>query len=116
MDLTFVDNSSIKSLEEYAVFLTMGMLTLMTLQNLQVTALKSGIMPEDLMERAAIIIHDLKRLMAMYQNQLESSLELIGGDFSAETIIHSLRQDELKKARSMIKLDKDTRKGLKDEI
>lgn len=116
MDLTFVENNSIKSLEEYAVFLTMGMLTLMTLQNLQVTAIKSGTMPEDLMERSALIIHDLKRQMAMYQKQLESVLELIGGDFSAETIIHTLRQDELKKARSMIKLSKDAKKTVTNEI
>lgn len=103
MEHTYVDEKSLKSLEDYAVFLTSEMLTLMTLQNIQVRALDIGIMKEDQAERANTIIWDLRRLMKLYKDQTESILEMIPDDFDYVAIIEKLKQGELKKARSMTK-------------
>jgi len=107
MDHTFVDEKNLKTLEDYAVFLTSGMLTLMTLQNLQVRALEIGIMKEDHAERANTIIWDLRRLMKQYQTQTEQVLEMLPDDFNHEAIIEKLKQGELKKARSMTRKPKE---------
>lgn len=101
MDHTFVDEKNLKSLEDLAIYLTTEMLTLMTLQNTQVRALEIGIMQEDQAERANTIVWDLRRLLKLYKDQLESVLELLPDDFNHEAIIERLKQRELTKARSM---------------
>lgn len=101
MDHTFVDEKSLKSLEDLAVFLTSGMLSMITLQNIQVRALEIGIMKEDQAERANTIIWDLRRLIKLYQTQTESILEMLPDDFNAVAIIEKLKAKELTKARSM---------------
>lgn len=110
MENTFIDEKNLKTLEDYAVFLTSEMLTLMTLQNIQIRALEIGIMQEDQAERANTIIWDLRRLIKLYKDQVESVLELIPDNFDHLAIIEKLKQGELKKARSM------TRKVKKNEI
>jgi hypothetical protein len=107
MDHTFVDEKSLKSLEDYAVFLTSGMLTLMTLQNIQVRALEIGIMPEDMSERANTMVWDVRRQIKMYKEQLESTLELLPEDFRAGPILEKLKLKELTKARSLIRKPKE---------
>jgi hypothetical protein len=101
MDHTLVDEKSLKSLEDLAIHLTTGMLSLMTLQNIQVQALEIGIMQEDQAERANTIIWDIRRLIKLYKDQTESVLELLPDDFNHEAIIEKLKQIELTKARSM---------------
>lgn len=101
MDHTFVDEKNLKSLEDYSVFLTSGMLSLMTLQNLQVRAIEIGIMKEDQAERANTIVWDIRRLIKLYQDQTESVLEMLPDDFNHIAIIEKLKQRELTKARSM---------------
>lgn len=101
MDHTYVDEKSLKSLEDLSVFLTSGMMSLMTLQNLQVRAIEIGIMKEDMNERSNTIIWDLRRLIKNYQIQLEEVLELLPPDFNAEATIDKLKSAELKKARAM---------------
>ncbi len=106
MDHTFVDEKSLKNLEDYAVFLSSALLSLITLQNLQVRALEIGIMKEDQAERANTIIWDLRRLMKLYSIQTESILELLPDDFNAVAIIEKLKAKELTKARSMTRKPK----------
>lgn len=101
MDLTYVDEKNLKTLEDYAIALVTGILTLNTLQNMQVKAIEIGIMKEDMAERANTIIWDLRRLMKLFQNQTEAALELLPDDFNANTIIEGLKQRELTKARQM---------------
>lgn len=101
LDHTFVEPENLKTLEEYAVYLTSGMLTLMTLQNMQVHAIKIGILPEDLAERANTIVWDVRRQLGLYQTQLEAVLELIPDGFDHQAILDRLKASELKKARSM---------------
>ncbi len=106
MDLTYVDEKSLKTLEDYAVFLVTGMLTFKTLQNQQVRAIEIGIMKEDMSERANTIIWDIRRLIKLYQDQTEAVLELIPDDFNALEIVANLQKRELTKARSMIRKKK----------
>lgn len=106
MDHTFVDEKSLKSLEDYAVFLTSNMISLMTLQNIEVRAIEIGIMKEDQAERSNTMVWDLRRLMKLYQNQLESVLELLPDDFNAMPIIHRLKEKERDKACAMIRKPK----------
>lgn len=111
MDHTFVDEKSLKSLEDYAVFLTSGIITLMTLQNIQVHAIKIGIMKEDMNERANTIIWDVRRQIKLYETQLNEVLELLPEDFTAESVIERLKVKQLQKARAMTKKTKDKKDG-----
>lgn len=107
MDHTYVDEKSLKSLEDCAIFLTSGMLTLKTLQNHQVRAIEIGIMKEDMNERANTIIWDLRRLLKLYQDQLEATLELLPDDFNGQAILEKLKAVELTRARAMTKKQKE---------
>ncbi len=106
MDHTLTDVKSLKSLEDLAVYLTVGMLSIMTLQNTQIRAIEIGIMKEDQAERANVMIWDLRRLINLYQTQLESVLELLPTDFTAVPIIEKLKQAEIKIARSIVRKPK----------
>ncbi len=101
MDLTFVDEKNLNSLEDLSIYLTTAIFTLMTLQNHQIKALEIGILKEDQAERANTIIWDLRRLLKMYQEQTQSVLDMLPDDFNHEAIIEKLKQRELTKARSM---------------
>ncbi len=103
MNHTFIDEKSLKNLEDYAVFLTSGILTLNTLHNLQVRGIEIGILSEDMAERSNTILWDLRRLMKHYQNQLESVLECLPDTFNAASIIETMKQKELVRARAMTK-------------
>lgn len=109
MDLTYVDAKNLKDLEGYAVSLAMGILSLSTLEKFHIRAVEIGILPEDLSCRSNTIVWDLRRLMKLYQDQLEGVLELVPDDFNAQTIIASLQQAELKKARQMTRKKKETK-------
>jgi hypothetical protein len=106
MDHTYVDEKSLKTLEDYAVILAGAMLSLKTLQNFQVRALEIGIMPEDMNEIATTIIWDLRRLINLYKGQIEATFELIPDDFNAQEIIKKMKAGELTKARSMTRKPK----------
>lgn len=107
MDHTFVDEKSLKSLEDYAVFLTSGIITLATLQNIQVHAIKIGIMKEDMNERANTIIWDVRRQIKLYEDQLRETLDLLPEDFTAEAVIERLKVSQIQKARAMTKKPKE---------
>lgn len=103
MDHTFVDEKSLKSLEDYAVIACSAVLTLTTLQNFQVRAIEIGIMPEDMNERANTMIWDLRRLIRQYQDQANSALELVGDGFNHEAVIETMKKKELTRARAIAK-------------
>ena len=106
MDTTYTDKNSLKTLEDYAVFLVSGMLTLKTLSNQQVRAVELGIMPDELVEIANVITHDLRRLLKMYQNQAEGTLQLLPEDLNFDSIIDRLKTKELTRAKQMAKRTK----------
>ncbi len=103
MDLTYVDEKKLRTLEDYAVFLGTAMISLTTLQNCEIKAIEIGILPEDMNVRANTIIWDLRRLITLYRMQLEHALDLVPDDFNASAIIEKLKKTELTKARSMIR-------------
>ncbi len=107
MDLTYVDGTGLKNLEDMSVFLATGILSLNTLHNMQVRALEIGILPEDAAERSNTMIWDLRRLMNLYQEQLETVWDLLPEEFNAQETIKKLQQQELKKARSMTRKKKE---------
>jgi len=106
VDHTYLDEKSLKNLEDYTVLLGSAILTLQTLHNLQVKSLEIGIMPEDMSERATSIIWSLRALMKHYDTQLNSALELIGDDFDHESVISRLKEKELVRARAMTRKPK----------
>lgn len=110
MGHTYVEEKSLKTLEDLAVSLTVGILSLITLQNMQVRAIKIGIMPEDMAERANTIVWDIRRLISHYQGQLEATLELLPPEFDAVSTIEKLKKAELTKARSLIRKSKKNEK------
>ncbi len=106
MNLTYVDDNSLKSLEDYAVFMTAAMLTFKTLQNFQVRAIEIGIMPQEMNERANTIIWDLRRLINLSKDQLEAILALVPDDFDATAVIETMKRQQLTKARQMTRRSK----------
>ncbi len=101
MDHTYVDAKKVKSLEDYAMSLVSGMLSLKTLQSFHIRAIEIGILTEDMACRANTIIWDISRDMRLYKDQLETVLELLPPTFNEENLIDNLKKIELTKARSM---------------
>lgn len=101
MDHTYADEKSLKSLEDLAVYLGAGRLSLKTLLIAQIQSIKIGIMPDDMNQRASNLVNQLQHLCKLYEDQLQDTLELLPEDFNAVPVIERLKRDELKIARSM---------------
>lgn len=99
MDPTFVEEKSLKSLEDYAVLSTTDIIVLETMKNFQERAIKIGIMKEDMNERANTIIWDIKRLIEHYEIQMESTLELTG-KFDHKKVIEDLKKKKRAKEKA----------------
>jgi len=112
MEVTYVDAKKLKTLEEYAVCLVTGMFSLKTLENYHIRAIEIGILTEDLNCRANTIVWDMRRMLKLYQDQLESVLELLPDDFNTDKIIELLKKQGLTKARQMTR----KQKGVKNEM
>mgnify|MGYP003616944581 CR=1 FL=1 len=106
MDLTYVDAQNLKSLEHYAVALVMGILSLKTLETYHIKAEDLGILKDDMSCRANTIVWDLRRDIKLYYDQLQSILELLPDDFNPDSIVESLKIQELTKARQMTRKKK----------
>lgn len=106
MDLTYVDIKKMNSLEHYAMSLMTGMLSLKTLENFHIRAIDLGLMPEDMMCQANTMVWDIRRLLKIYQNQMECALELIGGDFDVNGILTHLRKDNATQRKRSAKKSK----------
>ena len=103
MTNVYVNASKLKSLEDYAVALTSVIITLKTLESFQVRAMELGILPEDMECRTNTILWDLRRMIKLYQDQLEACLELLPEDFTPESIVKSLIEQEKTRARSLLR-------------
>lgn len=106
MEVTYVEPNSLKNLEGYAVALVTGMLSLKTLENFHIKAVDIGILKEDQTCRCNTIVWDIRRCIKLYQDQLESVLELLPSDFNAQAIVEMLKKQQLTKARSMTRKKK----------
>jgi len=103
MDLTYVDEKNLKTLEEYAVYLGLAKLSLTSLYNHQVQALEIGSLTEELRTRISTILWDLRRAIKQCEDQLEDTLKLLPDTFNAVTIIEQLKAKELTAARRMLR-------------
>lgn len=101
MEVTFVDVKTMKTLEDYAISLVSGMLSIKTLEAFHTKAIEIGILPEDLNCRGNTIVWDMRRMLKLYQNQLGSVLEILPDDFNIEKIIEILKQQHITKARAI---------------
>lgn len=98
MEPIHVDTKKLNNLEDYAVSLAYGMISLKTLENLHIQAINLGILTEDLSCRANTIIWDIRRDIRLYQEQLESVLELIPNDkLDVEKIIEHMKPTKKKR-------------------
>jgi hypothetical protein len=107
VDHTYVDEKSLKSLEELVVFLGSSRLSLKTLIILQIKSIKAGIMPEDMNERASHIIGMLQDALALVEKQIDVNLDLLPENFKAEPVIERLKKKELTRARAMLRKPKE---------
>lgn len=107
MDHTFIGEKQLKTLEDYALFMGSALVSLMTLHNMQIRAIEAGIMPEDLNEKSNVIIWDLRRQLKMHREHLASVLQLLPDDFSVETVLNKLKDQEKKRAKSLLKKPKE---------
>lgn len=112
MEVTYVDAKKLKTLEEYAIALVTGMFSLKTLENYHIRAIEIGILTEDLNCRANTIVWDMRRMLKLYQDQLEGVLELLPDDFNTSTIIETLKKQGLTKARQMTRKKKEVKSAL----
>lgn len=103
MDLTYVNPLDLKSLEDYLISLVMGGISLKTLREFHLTAMKLGVLTEDQNCRANTIIWDFNRLIKIYAEQMESISELLPEDFKADTILLKFLEAERKRARKLIR-------------
>jgi hypothetical protein len=103
----YLEGKQLKNLDDLAVYLATGFLSLNTLHNNQVRAIQIGIMPEDLNERANTIAYDIRRLMKLYETQLGEVLNLLPDDFSAQDTIKNLSKRMKKLAKTKVKRAQD---------
>lgn len=116
MEVTYVDATKLKTLEEYALALASGMISLKTLEEYQKMAVKIGLIPEDMNCRANTMIWDLSRMMRLYHDQLEGTLELLPEDFDITETITLLKKQELTRARQMTRKKKEVKDETMDNI
>lgn len=83
----YLEPKKLKTLEEYAISLALGMISLKTLENYHIAAVQNGILPEDMSCRCNTMVLDLRRMIKQYQDQLETCLELLPEDFNIQTQI-----------------------------
>lgn len=107
MDLTYVDAKNLKNLEDYAMSLFEGLLSLRTLEMFHIKAIEIGILTtEDLQCRGNTLIWELRRNMKLYMDQLDTVLELLPVHFNYEFLVDKLKKQEMTKARSMTRKSK----------
>lgn len=97
---------SVKSLEEYAVSLVTGMISLKTLENYHIAAVHAGILKDDQETLANAMVWDIRRNIQMYQRQLDSVLEYLPTDFNGASIVANLQKKEIALAKQMTKKPK----------
>lgn len=103
MESSFYDEKNIKTLEDYAFALTLGLLSLKTLSNSQVRALEIGILSEEQMTKASTIVWELRRNMQLFQDQFDDVMEHIPEGINVNVMLEKLKKRELTKARNLVK-------------
>ena len=74
-NVVFVDAENISSLEEYGASLLSAMVSLKTLEAFHISAFKKGLLDVDEAETGNTICWEIKRLLALYQTQINHVLD-----------------------------------------
>ena len=90
MQIDFVKLKELKSLEEYAIALSVSINSLKTIENFHESALNSGLLADDMIMRSKLIIWDLRRSIGQTVAILNEVLELIPDDFDLEGALKAL--------------------------
>lgn len=85
----FVNPDSIETLEQYASALVCSTISLQTLARFHFVAAKKGILNEDEEETLKTICWEIKRLLSLYQTQIENVLERTQS--TQEDIVNNLK-------------------------
>lgn len=96
MEVKFTDSSRVNSLEEYLRGLLMGLVSVKTLSNHHKSAIREGILTDDMITRAKVIMFDLLRAEEQYNVLLHDVLELLPTDFSIEKLIAEIQSEAQK--------------------
>lgn len=70
-----VNPDNLKTIEQYAAGLMTGLISLETIDKLQVTAYREGLLTEDEAELGKTICWEIRRLVGLHNQQLENILE-----------------------------------------
>jgi len=79
-DFIFVDPADLKDLEQYAASLLSGIASLKTLEAYHMEGYKKGLFDEDEEETSKTICWEIRRLISLYQVQLEKIIDRTGFD------------------------------------
>lgn len=86
-----------ETLEQYAIALVLGMISLKSLIGFHQKALNLGILKEDQECRLNTIVWDIGRLNRLYMEQADSVFEMLPSEINIDTILKALKAKELPK-------------------
>lgn len=90
MDISTLDAESMKTIEEYALLLLVGLASVSSLERYQERALQLGFLEKDEEEYAQCILYDLKRIKNAFTFQMENILER--SPITEQDLIKSLKK------------------------
>lgn len=88
-DIRLVDPEGLSTLEEYAAALLSSMISLKTLEQFHISAYQKGLLDKDEEETSKTICWEIRRLLALYKQQVDQVIERAPIDEAA--VINSLR-------------------------
>lgn len=99
MTFNHVSPQQMETLEQYAVALVVGLISLQSLVGFHKRALDLGILEEDEQCTLNTIVWDIERLTKLYNIQAASVLERLPDTISVQSILDSLKAKELPRRR-----------------
>lgn len=86
----FVNPEQLETLEQYGAALLSSMISLRTLESFHIAAWSKGLLEEDEEETSKTICWEIRRLVALYKQQLENVMERAPID--EKQVMEALRQ------------------------
>jgi hypothetical protein len=85
----FVNAEQLETLEQYGAALLSSMISLRTLESFHIAAFTKGLLEEDEEETGKTMCWELRRLMALYKQQIENIMERC--DLDEQKVMDSLK-------------------------
>lgn len=82
MQLNVLDSEKMETLEDYAVFLGCGIISTNSIEKFHATAIEKGILTDDMIMRAKVLIWDCHRQRKQIYEQLQEVLALLPDNFN----------------------------------